>query len=139
MKRKAFTSGDEPTRIRPPYVDDWILDGMKPEDNLFVPVNGAMIAPISAALKLKEPDQLLDRFFMTAKRSYAKETGLLLHFTNYLNYFEKFYDVDKELLTIYTKMKVMIDSIPEYSKDNLEYDLRRFILFIRLLVLRFVL
>ena len=129
MKRKAFTSGDEPTRIRPPYVDDWILDGMKPEDNLFAPVNGAMIAPISAALKLKEPDQLLDRFFMTAKRSYAKETGLLLHFTNYLNYFEKFYDTDKELLTIYTKMKVMIDSIPESSKDNLEYDLRRFILF----------
>lgn len=59
MKRKAFTSGDEPTRIRPPYVDDWILDGMKPEDNLFVPVNGAMIAPISAALKVKRTRSII--------------------------------------------------------------------------------
>lgn len=130
MKKSAFAFGDdEEIRTIPPYVDDWIIEGIKSEDALFVPVNGAMIAPISSSLKLKETDQLLDRFFMTAKRSYAKETGLLLHFTNYLNYFEKFYDTDHELLTIYTRLKILIDGIPEYSISNLETDLRRYILF----------
>lgn len=122
--------GEAQPRITPPYVDDWILQGVQPEDEIFVPVEGAMIVPISKSLQLQNPDPLLDRFFMTAKRSYAKKTGLLLHFTNYINYFEKFYDIDKELLAVYGKIKLMIDGFPkEYNKYNLENDIRRYILF----------
>ena len=129
MMKPAFMYNNGGKRFVPPYVDSWVANGLSPEDEIFVPVDGAMIVPISKSLHLKEEDQLLDRFFMTAKRSYAKKQGLLSHFTNYINYFEKFYDTDKELLAVYAKIKIIIDSFPEYSKANLEYDLRRYILF----------
>ena len=46
----------------------------------------------------------------------------------YLNYFEKYFDPDKEYYTNLAHIKFIIDCYQEYHKENLIYDLNRYIL-----------
>lgn len=107
---------------RPP-VDEWIP---KPEDMIFRTVKGALMCDISSFFG-RENDPNLDSFYLKSKRSYNSEK-VRNHMVQYLNYFEKFYDYDKELVTIYSTVKFMIDFEPSYGKEALFYDIDRYII-----------
>ena len=70
----------------------------------------------------------LDSFYLKSKRSYNSQK-VRDHMCQYLNYFEKFYDYDNELITIYSSIKYLIDYEPKYSKEALFYDIQRYIIF----------
>jgi len=102
-------------------VDDWIPSE---EDNVFKHVQGCMILPISAYYGLENDN--MDYFILSSKKGYNGEK-MRNHFTHYLNYFLKFYDRENELLSIYCRMKYLIDIEEGYTKEALIYDLNRYI------------
>jgi len=114
---------NDSTQIRPP-VDDWVPSE---EDMIFKTVKGAIITDISSFYGL-DNNPNLDSFYLAAKRSYNNQK-LRDHLVQYLNYFEKYYDFDKELPTIYATMKYLIDYEPSYTKEALFYDIRKRIIF----------
>ena len=90
-------------------VDRWVPE---PQDIYFTHTRGSIILPISAIYG-KEPGPI-DYFSMqTTKRCYNSDT-IRNHISQYLNYFEKFYDPEKELIAIYQHLKIIMDC---YSKD----------------------
>lgn len=104
-------------------VDDWIPSE---EDMVFKTVKGAIMLDVSGFFGC-EPNPNLDAFIMSPKRSY-NNPKMREHTTHYLNYFEKFYDWDHELLMIYYRLKYLIDYEPMYTKEAFFYDLNRYIL-----------
>ena len=106
-------------KINRPLVDDWVP---QEEDKIFKTVKGYIITDISSFFGL-EDNMNLNSFNLAAKRSYNNQK-LREHLVHYLNYFEKYYDTDKELLAIYASMKYLIDYEPSYTKDALFYDIR---------------
>ena len=104
-------------------VDSWQPE---PQDVIFKHTKGAMILPVSKFYNV--PDNMnFDCFILSTKRCYNSDE-VRNHCSLYLNYFEKFYDPEHELLSIYFKLKYMIDYEPSYHKDAFIYDLRRYIL-----------
>lgn len=110
----------EPTEFQP--IDTWVPN---PEDEVFKTVRGAVMLDVSSFYGM-EPNNQLDAFVMSAKRSY-NNPDMREHTVHYLNYFEKFYDKDHELPTIYCKLKYLIDYEPAYTKEAFFYDLNRYI------------
>lgn len=105
-------------------VDEWIPEE---QDLIFRHLKDEFIAPISAFLNVPQNMQL-DCFGLKAKKAYRSEDARE-HFCHYLNYFEKFYDQDKELVSIYAHIKCMIDGEKErYTIDLLKQDLERYML-----------
>lgn len=113
-----------PRRIIIPC-DDWIP---LPEDMIFKHVKGAIVAPVSQFFHRSEDAGELDFFHLDIKQRCYNSDTMRLHCTHYLNYFEKFYDEEKELLSIYCNMKYLIDYVDEYTPAALEHDLRKYIL-----------
>lgn len=124
-----------PPQNQPP-IDAWIP---KPEDKLFNHIKGAIIAPIHKYYGLKDDDpavSMLDYFFVSAKRCYNSDSkmkdgipyiGFRDHCTNYINYFEKFYDTDYQLLNMYSKIKYMIDcQTKSYNLNIFLHDLWKY-------------
>jgi hypothetical protein len=108
-----------------PKVDDWIPNE---DDMLFTHCKGAFVAPIFDFYGLDDEDKRsIDYFILTSKRCYATQE-MKEHMCHYLNYFEKFYDQDKELFMIYSKIKYLIDYEASYTKDNFLADIQRYIL-----------
>lgn len=106
------------------HVDEWIPNE---EDIIFRHIKDEFIAPISRFLG-KPEDLQLDCFSLKVKKSYKSEKAKN-HFCHYLNYFEKYYDVDKELVSVYAYIKCMIDGYKElYTIDVLKQDLNRYLL-----------
>lgn len=120
-----------------PYIDEW---QPKPEDKVFTHIRGAIIAPVHKFFNLPDDDKannMFDYFYVTVKRCYNSETkikdgqvsiGFRDHCTNYLNYFEKFYDKDYQLLGLYAKLKWMIDCNQNYSFKDFEHDLWKYLI-----------
>ena len=118
-----------------PEVDKWI---MMPEDQLFTQVKGALIAPLHQFYNLPEGNHI-DYFYMTPKKCYNSDSkidkntgerkiGFREHLCLYLNYFEKYYDRDHMLLSIYSKIKFQIDCYGNtYTIDAFINDLYRYI------------
>ena len=104
-------------------VDDWIPNA---EDEIFRHTKGAIMLPVSEFYNMK-PDINFDSYVLSPKRCYNSDE-VRAHCCKYLNYFEKFYDTDHELLSIYYYFKYMIDCEPRYSKDIFFADLKRYIL-----------
>lgn len=103
-------------------VDEWVPE---PEDFVFKTVRGAIMMDVSSFFMM-EPNISLDGFVMSTKRSY-NNPDMREHTIHYLNYFEKFYDRDHELVTLYSKLKYFIDCENiAYSKDAFLNDLRRY-------------
>lgn len=77
--------------------------------------------------KLFDNDELksLNTFIIKPKQAYYNNTEL---YCPYLNYFIKFYDDDKELLTAYLKLKIMCDRNKKYPKEVFLDDLYSYIL-----------
>lgn len=118
-----LVSFSEPVKV---LVDDW---EPSPEDIIFKSVDKAIILPVSKYYGLEESTDL-DFFIIAPKRCYNRES-MRDHTTKYLNYFEKFYDVDHELVIIYYHLKYIMDYNESYNKINLISDIRKYILFNR--------
>lgn len=123
----------------------WADQEYKPKiDNFVNNINDAVFlsgkeyisAPISKVLKMdnlsKDQQFDLDCFCLKPKKCYHldKYNGVKLHICRYLNYFEKYYDIEKELLVIYSRMKASMDiiGIETYSEESFIFDLQRYIL-----------
>ena len=104
-------------------VDEWVP---APEDEIFKTNKGVIMLDVSSFYGM-EPNNQLDAFVMSTKRSY-NNPDMRTHTVHYLNYFEKFYDLDHELATIYCTLKYLIDYEPAYTKDAFLYDLNRYIM-----------
>lgn len=107
-----------------PVVDMWQCP---PEDIIFTNTKGIIIAPISKVLQITSDSPGLDYFIMNTKKCYNSQV-MRDHTCLYLNYFEKFYDTDKELLIILSRIKFLIDTTPQYSEINFLNDVRVYIL-----------
>ncbi len=109
---------------QPPFIDEWQPG---PEDIIFRHVKRYFIAPVSAFWKA-EPSTALDMFDLTPKKCY-NSLEMRSHMCHYLNYFEKYYDPDKEYLSVLCQIKFLIKKYGNnYNKSAFIYDIRRYIL-----------
>ena len=109
--------------IKPPLVDDVKLD---PEDIIFKHSKGAIILPVSKYFGVTD-NQQFDYFILTSKRCYNND-NMREHICKYLNYFEKYYDVDHELVAVYAQIKYLIDCEESYTGEAFIYDIKRYII-----------
>jgi len=131
MATKMYTLIDKSNFIP---VDDWDTPEhpIDEKDRIFKNIRGEIILPIHELFgdpnaENSEETQQLDYFAMNSKRSYNSDVTRE-HICRYLNYFEKFYDWDKELLMILYEIKINIDYIHTYSKQNFMDDVNRYII-----------
>ena len=104
-------------------VDEWECP---PEDEYFKQIKGALWLPVSEYFGIQNNEQF-NCFILTTKRCYNND-DMRDHLCKYLNYFEKYYDPEHELLAIFYHLKYLIDYEDKYNKDALMYDLKRYIL-----------
>ena len=97
-----------------------------PEDEIFKEVKGAIYLPVSEYYGIKDNPQF-DYFILTTKRCYNAD-DMRNHITQYLNYFEKFYDTEHELLAVYYQLKYLIDYEESYNEKALAHDIKTYIL-----------
>ena len=107
-----------------PYVDQWKPNA---EDIIFTNSKNLIIAPIANFYHLEQENSKINFFMVNPKKSYNSE-DLRDHNCLYLNYFEKYFDTEKEYFTNLAHLKFFVDCYPEYSKDNLIYDINRYML-----------
>lgn len=105
----------------PPVVDDWIPEE---SDIIFRTTKSSLNVEFSKMFNIQDTD--FDNFILSTKRCYNGK-DMRVHIPLYLNYFEKYYDVDKELLMVMFNIKYMIDYVPEYTDDVFRNDLTRYI------------
>lgn len=115
-------------------VDEWIP---QKEDILFDHARGSIILNIGPMYGM-DSDSDINYFVMSPKRCYNSDTkvkedgkisqGFREHCTHYLNYFEKFYDRQHWLYSIYARMKYIIDYQEGYYEENFINDLTRYII-----------
>ena len=136
-KIDPFVKVDRKFKMKPSdhwrYVDEWVP---APEDILLTSVTGAIIAPVCDYYHYESDNKSLDYFATTTKKCYNSDL-MRNHTCHYINYFEKFYDTDREYLAILCQLKFAIDNgifnpytkvRTEYTMDNFMYDLRRYVL-----------
>lgn len=97
------------------------------QDRIFRNVKGSIILPISDFFGAQEKSKTLDYFAVSPKRSYNSDETRE-HICRYLNYFEKFYDKDHELLMVIYQIKLAMDYNKQYSIDMFLNDVNRFII-----------
>lgn len=112
-------------------VDEWDTPEhpIDEQDRIFRNIRGEIILPIHELFGNEENEeaQQLDYFAMNSKRSYNSDETRE-HICRYLNYFEKYYDYDKELLMVLYEIKINIDYIHNYSIQNFMDDVNRYII-----------
>ena len=115
-----------------PRVDEWWPNQ---EDRIFKQTKNAIVLPVSEFFGLPE-SRVLDSFMLTTKRCYNSEE-VRLHIEIYLNYFEKYFDREHELLFYMFRMKRLMDTgyvnsdgaiYKQYELENLYYDIKTYIL-----------
>ena len=112
-----------------PSIDKW---NPAEEDIIYRNNKGIIYAPVMSGLKIEGDFQSLDFFIMNPKKCYNSQ-AMREHTCLYLNYFEKFYDQDKELSIIIFRIKYLIDTTPMYNEQQFLYDIRTYILNPRLI------
>lgn len=108
-------------------VDVW---DPKEDDILVTCVPGFFIAPISVYSGVEvDPSSKFDWFMLTSKKCY-NSVSMRHHLFQYINYFCRFYDEDKEYLSILFVMKIKTEryTTTQYPPDIFFYDLERYIL-----------
>lgn len=115
------------------HVDDWIPDYLyNPNGRIkeyIKNVKGAIIIPVSKYYNMAEENQGLDYFLISSKRCYNSDENRTL-IAKYLNYFENFYDLDKEYVSLLCQIKLKIELYNnEYTLDHFINDLCRYIYF----------
>lgn len=105
--------------------DEW---EPQPEDRIFKHIKDAIILPVSAFYNITD-DTELDYFRLDIKQRCYNSDEMREHCTHYLNYFEKFYDQEHELVSIYFRMKYLIDYETEaYNQTSFLQDIQKYIL-----------
>lgn len=108
------------------HVDDW--DTSNPQDQIFLPGKGTIWLPVTQLFNITDPaKENLNVFVLSTKRCYNGDT-MREHLTRYLNYFEKFYDRDHELINAIAKIKCNIDLLPGYTQEQFKFDIDKLIL-----------
>lgn len=107
---------------RTPQTDTW---KPKEEDMLFKCTEDCIYVPIHVFYKNNVTDNI-DYFSLNAKRCYHG-IGVRRHIVHYINYFEKFYDQDKQLYVSYAYIKYMIDYADHYTKEDLFNDIFKYV------------
>jgi hypothetical protein len=115
--------------IGKPNIDTWIP---AEEDIIYRNNKGIIYAPVMRGLQIEGDYQSLDFFIMNPKKCYNSQV-MRDHTCLYLNYFEKYYDPDKELSIIIFRIKYLIDTTPMYTEQQFLYDIRTYILNPRLI------
>lgn len=108
-----------------PVVDTW-----KPtkEQIIFTHAKNIILAPLDKYYHIDDSQvDKINYFMINPKKSY-NSTDLRNHYCLYLNYFENYFDEDKEYFTNLAHIKFMIDCYPEYNMNNFMFDLNRYIL-----------
>lgn len=111
-------------------VDEWDTaeNPIDEKDRIFRHARGEVILPIAEFFYGGDPNKsALDYFAMQVKRSYNSDETRE-HICKYLNYFEKFYDYDKELFMIMYKIKINIDYLKEYEIPMFMHDIKRYLI-----------
>lgn len=111
-------------------VDEWDTETnpISDADRIFRSVRGEVILPISEFFcRGSEEYKQLDYFAMNSKRSYNSEETRN-HICRYLNYFEKYYDPERELLMVIYELKLLMDYNKAYKKSNFMDDINRYII-----------
>ena len=121
MIKPMYMNGDLPGKpIGFVPVDDW--NPTSPEDNIFTVCKGSVLLPITQCFGITKPElQNLNVFVISSKRCYNGD-AMRDHLHRYMNYFEKFYDPDHELIMNMAMVKVKIDTVPVYDVDMFKYD-----------------
>lgn len=104
-------------------VDEWLP---LPQDMIFNHTKGAIILPVSRYYDVA-PNINFDCFVLSTKRCYNSDE-VRNHYCLYMNYFEKYYDQEHELLLIYYRLKYLIDYEPCYTREAFMADLDKYIL-----------
>lgn len=107
-----------------PLVDEWTPDQ---EDIIFTNAKNLIMAPLSVFYHLDDNSNKINYFMINPKKSYNSD-DLRAHNCHYLNYFEKYFDSEKEYFTNMARIKFLIDCYPEYHVENFIQDLCRYIL-----------
>lgn len=107
---------------QPVPVDTWVCE---PQDAIFKHAKGYILIPISQIFN-REPGDL-DYFVVSPKRCYNSDI-MRSHITHYMNYFMKYYDTEKELLSIYANIKFLIDYESNYDKQSFMRDIAEYVL-----------
>ena len=108
-----------------PLVDEW-----KPTKNdiLFTNSKNIIVAPLTQFFRVDDQQSAgLNFFFINPKKSY-NSNALRDHTCLYLNYFESFFDQEKEYYTNMAKIKFMIDMYENYDFGLFMGDINRYIL-----------
>ena len=108
-----------------PFVDQWVPQDI---DIIFTNSKNIIVAPLSEYYHTQDDKYSAINYFMiNTKKSYNSDL-LRNHNNHYLNYFEKYFDAEKEYFTNMAYLKFVIDYYPEYRKENFINDLNRYIL-----------
>lgn len=107
---------------KPPKVDQWEPSAA---EAIFKTTKRFIIAPISQIWNMNENN--LDFFDISAKKCYNSD-DMRNHICRYLNYFERYYDMDRELFSVIANMKWLMVYQQNYRKEHFIYDLKRYIL-----------
>ena len=107
-----------------PIVDEWTPEI---KDTLFTQAKNVIVAPLHNYFHLTDNNTKINYFMVNPKKSFNSD-DLRMHYCHYLNYFEKYFDVEKEYFTNLATIKFFIDVYPEYNKDNLKADILKYIL-----------
>lgn len=116
-------------------VDEWkpkpfeLKEPIYYQDTVFMNTKGYIIAPINYFYnkQLEPVGKGLDTFIISTKKCYNSAL-MREHLCRYNNYFLRFYDMDKEYITILSNIKYLIDYVPEYKQEMFIYDIVRYIL-----------
>lgn len=116
-------------------VDSWVPDK---GDMVFEHAKGVIIVPEIAQMYGVGDNSPISWFVMSKKKCYNSNTinkndgsvsiGFRDHCTKYLSYFEKFYDREHELVSIYAHIKYCIDYDESYTEESFCTDLFRYII-----------
>lgn len=105
-----------------PKIEEW---SPRPDQVLITNTRNVVIIPVSKVLGINSDS--LDLFMIRPKKCYNSQV-VRDHICHVMNYFESYYDKDKELLMYLSRIKYMIDNMTGYSKDMFIYDVRLYIL-----------
>lgn len=107
-----------------PLVDQW-----KPteDDIYFTNAKDIIIAPMASYYHIDDNNSRINYFWIKPKKSYNSDL-LRDHCCLYLNYFERYFDDEKEYFTNLAYMKFMIDCYPTYTINNFMSDICRYII-----------
>ena len=115
-----------------PRVDEWYP---REGERIFKQCKNAIILPVSKFFGIEE-SKVLDSFMLTPKRCYNSDE-VRNHICQYLNYFERYFDEEHELLFYMFRMKQLMDTgfidnngnlIRTYQLQDFYNDIRTYIL-----------